>query len=152
MKKQKGVIENSRARFEYAIGDMVEAGVVLEGREVKSLRSGRGSIRDAFVRIVDGEAWLLNTDIPGYGFADLRDYDPRRSRKLLLHKKEIQVLEQATGKKSVSLVPLKMYLKKGVFKVLVGVGRGKKEYEKREVKKRRDLEREVRRDYKAQLK
>lgn len=148
---EKGKIVNKKARYEYEIGETVEAGLVLMGIEVKSLRMGRGSIKEAFVRVTDGEAFLVNADIPGYGFADLRDYDSRRTRKLLLHTKEIEAVAQRAQGKSMSLIPLSIYLKKGKFKLLVGVGKGRREYEKKEVKKKRDLEREVKKDWKEKL-
>lgn len=146
MKKDK--IVNKRARFEYEIVDEIEAGLVLSGPEVKSLRLGRGGLTDAFVRVTDGEAFLVNASIPLYAFADLPEYDPKRSRKLLLHKKQIESLEQKAQTKKLSLVPLSIYVKGGVFKVLVGLGKGRKTYEKKELLKRRDLEREARRDLK----
>ena len=141
-------IVNKRAKFEYEILDEVEAGMVLEGREVKSLRLGRGSIVDAFVRITDGEAYLVNANIPGYTFADLTDYDPLRTRKLLMNKKELEALDSKMKSGKLNLVPLKIYPKGRVLKVLVGLARGKKQYQKKEVIKRRDLDREAKREMK----
>ena len=107
---------------------------LLEGREVKSLRLGRASLVDAFVRVGQGEAFLVNAEIHPYEFADLTDYDSRRTRKLLMHKKEIESLEHKTKGANLTLVPLEIYTKGRNFKVLVGVGRGKKQFQKKEVK------------------
>ncbi len=144
--KDKGKIVNKKAKFEYQILETVEAGLVLSGNEVKSLRSGRGSLVDAFVQVRDGEAFLVNASIPGYNFADNREYDSKKTRKLLMHKSEIYSLEQKKQNKGVSLVPLEIYLKKGKFKVRVGVGKGRKQYQKKELLKQRDLDREVLRE------
>jgi SsrA-binding protein len=147
-------IVNRKARFEYQILETVEAGVALEGREVKSLRLGRGSLSEAFVMIRDGEAYLHNANIPGYGFSDLRDYEPTRARKLLLHRSELESLAQKVKGANLALVPVEILLKRGKFKVLVGLARGKQQHEKRSVirqRRQRDLEREVKRDMKLRL-
>jgi len=144
-------VVNKKARFEYEIIEELEAGLVLLGPEVKSLRLGRGNLTDSFVHISEGEAYLVNADIIGYSFADLTDYDPRRRRKLLLSKKEISSLEQKVKTGRYSLIPLKIYPKGNVFKVAVAVARGKKQFEKREAIKRRDLEREARTEIKLRV-
>lgn len=143
---------NKKARYRYQVDDTLEAGIVLSGAEVKSLRLGRGSLSEAFVRLIGGEAYLINANIPAYFNADNRDYDPIRSRKLLLKKKQLASLAGMVGSGGQVLVPLKLYLKKNRFKLLVGVGKGLKQHEKRQVIKKRDLERELRTEYKLQLK
>ncbi len=146
---EKKTIINKKAKFEYAILEGVEAGMVLSGAEVKSLRLGRGSLNEAFVRLTNGEAFLVNANIPGYKYADLTEYEPTRSRKLLMSRKELAALGAKLKSGNYSLVPLKIYPKGRVLKLLVGLGRGKKQYEKREVIKRRDLEREAQREAKG---
>lgn len=142
-------IINRKARHDYQIIEEIEAGIVLNGAEVKSLRSGRGSLSLAFARISDGEAWLHNMVVPAYQQAGGASYDPARPRKLLLHKKQILALKHKMEGKKLTLVPLVCYTTGRLVKVKLGLGRGKKEYEKREAKKRRDLEREVERDLKS---
>lgn len=144
-------IVNKKAKFEYEVIEELEAGIVLEGREVKSLRLGRGGLVDAFVHISEGEVFLVNADIPGYEFADLTDYDSRRRRKLLMSRKQIEWLEQKIKSKKGTLVPIEIYLKKGMYKVRVALARGRKQFEKREVIKRRDLEREARTEEKIRV-
>ena len=146
-KRQQGV-ENRVARVKYQVLDTVEAGIELTGPEVKSLREGRGGLRDAFVKIQNGEAFAINIQIPPYQFADQRDYDPGRARRLLLHKDQVETLTRRTVTKGVTLVPLRIYLKNNFFKVSVGVVRGKKQYERREELKKRGIEREVQRELK----
>lgn len=136
-------IVNRRAKHDYQILDEVEAGVALTGAEVKSLREGRGSLVGSFARIKDGEVWLHNFVVPAYRHADTRGYDPARPKKLLLHKKEILVLFQKMEGKRLTLVPLACYMSGRFVKVKLGLGRGKKIYEKREAKRRLDLERET---------
>ena len=142
---------NKRARHDYEILEKVEAGLALLGLEVKTLRLGRGALVDAHVVFRDGEAYLINMNLPGYTYGDLRNYEPTRSRKLLLHKKEIESLQAKTSNTGLSVVPLSVYLKRGSFKVELGVVRGKKQYQKKEDLKKRDLAREVRREFKQRL-
>jgi len=141
-------IVNKKAKREYIISEEIEAGLVLTGSEVKSLRSGRGRISEAFARIVDGEVWIHNFIIPAYRHNSVSDYDPARPRKLLLHKKQIISLQHKMEGKRLTLVPLVCYTTGRFVKVRLGVGKGKKQFEKREAKKRKDLEREVERDFK----
>src|SRR3990170_687725 len=144
-------IVNRRARYLYDITEELEAGIVLSGAEVKSIRGGRGSLEEAFARIKDGEVWLYNFLVPPYQHADARDYDPTRARKLLLHREEIlRLIHKMEGKK-LTLIPLACYTTGLFVKVKLGVGKGKKAYEKREAKKRADLEREVAREFKQKL-
>jgi SsrA-binding protein len=149
MKQKEGKakpIVNRRARFEYEVLDTVEAGLVLSGPEVKSLRLGRAQLKDSYATIHEGEAYLVNTHISAYQFARNEGYEPTRRRKLLLRKRQIESLQGQLQRKGMSLVPLKIYQKEGRFKVELGLVRGKKEYEKREVIKRRDIRREVERE------
>lgn len=144
MTTQSRIIENKRARFDYEIVETVETGLVLTGQEVKAFRSGQVTLLSAFVRPLvsssggQTELWLINAH---FSHSDT----PTRSRKLLLHRREIDRLIGKVGEKGLTLVPLKLYLKGKVVKLLVGLGRGRKQFEKREVLKKRDVERELRR-------
>lgn len=142
-------IINKKARRDYQIIGELEAGIVLHGAEVKSLRQGRGRISEAFARVKNGEVWLYNFLIPAYKHADIRNYNPSKPRKLLLHKKEIVSLSHKMEGKNLTLVPLVCYTTGRFVKVKLGMGKGKKEYEKREAIKRRDLEREMARTLKG---
>lgn len=137
------MIINKNARREYAIADTVVAGVVLSGAEVKTLRAGRGSLRDAHAKLVNGELYLLGADIPQYSHYSGKEYDAKRTRKLLLNKSEIVRLVKKIEGKPLTLVPLRLFFQGRWVKCEVGVARGKKEYEKREDIKKRDAEREI---------
>jgi SsrA-binding protein len=137
------VARNRRARFDYHIDDVVEAGLVLTGSEVKSLRAGRASLADGFAQIVDGEAWLHNVHIPEYTLATWTNHEPRRTRKLLLHRKEIERLDAATRERGSTLVPLSLYFKDGRAKVEIALARGKRTYDKRHDLAEKDAAREV---------
>ncbi|MEK7603538.1 MAG: SsrA-binding protein SmpB [Patescibacteria group bacterium] len=133
---------NSKAGFDYEILETIEAGLVLEGHEVKSIKTGKVSIKGSYVKIVDGQPYLIGATIAPYQPANTpSDYDPKRSRKLLLSKKEIAALIGTSQAHGLTLVPLKIYSKKGRLKLLVGVARGKKKYDKRESIKRKDVQR-----------
>lgn len=136
-------IINRRARFDYQLLEKFEAGIVLTGPEVKSVKAGQMSLSESFVRIRDGEAWLHHAHINPYSFADNRDYDPRRARKLLLHKNELLKLEQQTKQRGLTIVPVACYTKHQQIKLEIALAKGKKKYEKREAIKKRDLEREL---------
>jgi SsrA-binding protein len=141
---QRTVVSNRRARHDYEILERFEAGIVLSGAEVKSLRGGRGSLAESFARVRDGEVWLEGMHIPPYEQAmDKRAYDPIRTRKLLLHRKEIERLIGKTAERGLSLVPLRVYFSHGLAKVELGLGRGKRRYEKRQDIARREHEREM---------
>ena len=141
-------IVNRRARHDYAIEDSVECGIVLVGAEAKSIRDGKVVLRDAYARVEDGEVWLYAMHITPYAFAR-PDLDPDRRRKLLLHTKEIVDLQRATDTKGVSLIPLRLYFKDRRVKVELGVGRGKKSYDKRQSIAARDAKREAERAMKS---
>ena len=134
-------ILNKEARFNYFIDDEIEAGIALVGTEIKSVRKGSVDLKGSFVHIKNNEAYLLNTYIAHYLEGNQFNHDERRTRKLLLHKKEIKKLEEKIKLQGVTLVPLKLYFKNNKAKILVGVCRGKKLYDKRETIKERDLKR-----------
>jgi SsrA-binding protein len=140
------VASNRRARHDYAIEETFEAGMVLTGPEVKSLRGGRASLTDAFARVRGEEVWLENLHIPPYEMADNRaGYDPMRPRKLLLHRREIERLIGKTAERGLTLVPLKIYFTRGMAKVELGLGRGRRRFEKRDAIAEREHRREVER-------
>jgi len=139
-------VTNRRAKFDYELLEKIEVGIALTGAEVKSVKAGKISLNESFARIRDGEVWLHNAHIHPYPFADNRDYDPTRMRKLLLHKKEIVSLDQKMKQKKLTLVPVSCYTKGRNIKVKIALAKGKKEYQKREIKKRKDIEREVERE------
>ena len=145
-------IENKKAPFEYTISDRVEAGVALTGPEVKSLRGGHAKLEGAFVRVIDTEAYLVNAQIYPYPNARLDKYDPKRTRKLLLHKKEIVSLKSKIDSGNLTLIPMTWYTKGPRIKLQIGLARGKKQYEKREQKKRADQKRELEREYRGKVK
>jgi SsrA-binding protein len=139
----KRISVNNKARFQYELFDHYKAGLVLQGTEVKSLREGRGSITQGFGRVTDGEVWLYGMDIPPYEAASIQNHDPKRARKLLLHKKEIKKLLGAVTEKGFTLVPLSLYFEKGWAKVDIAVAKGKTMHDKRERIKSRDAQREM---------
>ena len=142
---RKVVGRNRKARHEYEILDTYEAGMVLKGPEVKSLRAGRLAFRDAFARVESGEIWLYNLHISPYEEANRANEEPDRVRKLLLHREEIRRLEIKTGEKGLTLIPLEVYFRKGNAKVLLGVGRGRRLYDKREKLKKQTQDMEAKR-------
>ena len=134
---------NKKANHDFAIEETIEAGIVLQGTEIKSIRNGKVQLRDSFVRIRNNEAWISNMHISPYDQGNRFNHDPLRSRKLLLHKKQISTLIGRTKEQGFAIVPLKMYLKDGFAKVLIGVGKGKKDYDKREDLKKKEAKREM---------
>jgi SsrA-binding protein len=139
----KVIARNRRARHEYNIEDTYEAGLVLTGTEVKSLRAGRASLTDGFGQISDHEAWLHNVHIPVYAQGTWTNHEPRRTRKLLMHRREIDKLAAATAERGLTLIPLSLYFKDGKAKVELALARGKRTYDKRHDLARRDAAREV---------
>jgi SsrA-binding protein len=137
------VARNKRARFDYQILETFEAGVVLAGTEVKSLREGKASIADAYGIVRDGEIFLLNAHIQPYERGGYVNHEPARSRKLLLHRREIRRLIGAVERQGLTLIPLELYFKKGVAKVALALAKGKKLHDKRETERERDAEREM---------
>jgi SsrA-binding protein len=142
-KNERLIAQNRRARFEYEVLDTLECGIVLVGSEVKSLRNGRMSLEDAYGRVDNGGVWLVGCDIQEYTFANTQNHDPKRWRKLLMHRREIQKFAGRAYEKNLTLVPLKMYFKRGRAKVLLGLCKGKKTYDKRETMKKRDVQRDI---------
>ena len=139
----KTVAENRKARFSYEVLDTVEAGLVLTGTEVKSLRQGQANIQDSYASVEGGEIWLINSYLPEYLQANRFNHEPRRRRKLLLNKREMAKLSQSVDREGMTLVPLKIYFNdQGRAKMLLAVGRGKKLHDKRESEKQRDWSRE----------
>jgi SsrA-binding protein len=146
--EEKALLTNRAAFHEYHIDDKYEAGVALTGTEVKSVRAGHVQLKDSYVAVRGGEAWLFNAHISPYAYGNRENHDPVRTRKLLLHRREIDRLEEAATVKGMTLVVTRIYLKGGRVKLEIGVARGKKLYDKRETEMRRTVERETR----AQLK
>jgi len=142
---QRTVATNRRARHDYEIVERFEAGIALTGSEVKSLRGGRASLSEAFARVRGGEVWLENMHIPPYEQGEKRGYDPRRDRKLLLRRSEIQRLIGKTAEKGLALVPIRVYFTHGLAKVELGLGRGKRQFEKRQAIAEREHRREMER-------
>jgi SsrA-binding protein len=142
---RKLIAQNKKARHDYHLDDFFEAGLVLTGTEVKSLRAGRASLVDAYARIKDGEVWLEGAHIPEYDQGSWTNHEPRRSRKLLLHKGEIARLIGKTKESGLTLVPVSMYFKDGRAKVEIALARGKKAYDKRQTLAARDAAREIER-------
>jgi SsrA-binding protein len=141
----KQVAANRKALHDFTIEDAYEAGVALTGTEIKSVRAGRVNLRDGYVQIRDGEAWLLNVHISPYDFGNRENHEPRRERKLLLHRQEIRKLQSKVAERGWTIVPLRMYLKEGRAKVEVALARGKRLYDKRDAVAERDMDRDLRR-------
>jgi SsrA-binding protein len=139
---------NRQARHNYFIDEIYEAGLVLVGSEVKSLRDGKANLTDSYARVQKGEAFLVNTHISPYSGANQFNHEPKRTRKLLLHAREIERLTGKTKERGFTLIPLKLYFKNGRAKVELGLARGKKLYDKRETLKRKMAQREVERSMK----
>lgn len=137
------IAKNRRARYDYSILDTFEAGLVLTGSEVKSLRDGKANLSDAYGTVRDGEIYILNLHISPYERASYNNHEPTRTRKLLLHKREIERLIGAIERQGLTLVPLELYFKRGIAKVVLALGKGKKLHDKRESERTRDADREI---------
>lgn len=144
----KVIATNRKARHEYHFHDTYEAGLVLEGSEIKSIRAGRVSLQEGFVLFEGGEAWLVNVHIAQYDPASHQNHEPKRRRKLLLHRREIDRLQGRAQEKGYTIVPTKLYLKEGRAKVEIALARGKKLYDKRQTIAERDSKRQVERELK----
>ncbi|MBO0420000.1 SsrA-binding protein SmpB [Vagococcus fluvialis] len=142
------IAQNRKARHDYTVIETIEAGMVLKGTEIKAIRNRRVNLKDGYVRVRDGEAYLVNVHISPYEQGNLFNHDPLRTRKLLMHKKQIAKLTAETKNTGVTLIPLKLYIKNGFAKVLVGVAKGKKQYDKRQDLKQKDMNREINRTLK----
>lgn len=145
--EEKVLVTNRKAQHDYFIIETYEAGIVLKGTEVKSLRLGNANLQDSFAIIKNGELWLENMHISQYNQASYNNHEPKRDRKLLLHKKEIRRLKNKLQEKGTTLVPLRVYLKNNRIKLEIALARGKKSYDKREAIAKRETEREIKRKY-----
>ncbi len=141
--EETNICRNRRATHEYEILDSVECGLVLVGTEVKSLRAGLANLEDAYARIDDGEVWLIGSEIPEYVFGNRMNHKPKRPRKLLLHRREIDKFAGKASEKGLTLVPLRMYFKEGKAKVELAVAKGKQTHDKRESMKKSDAKRQI---------
>jgi len=141
--EKKIVCQNRKARYDYSIDEIYEAGIVLVGPEVKSLREGRASLVDSYARVKNGELFVYNMHITSYPFAHHLDIDPTRIRKLLMQKREIKRLIGKTEEKGYSLIPLSIYLSRGIIKVELALAKGKKKYDKRYILKEKEMKREL---------
>lgn len=142
-KYEKPLAQNKKASHDYFIEETYEAGLVLRGTEIKSIRAGRVNLNDAHVRVIDGEAQLINMHVAIYEQGNRFNHDPTRSRKLLLHRSEIDKLFGLVQQKGYAIVPLKLYIKNGFAKLLIGLGKGKKQYDKREDLKQKQMKRDI---------
>ena len=149
MSPAKIVARNRKAYHDYFLYDTYEAGIVLTGTEIKSIRAGRVNLRDSYVQIRDGQAWLVNVHISPYAAGSSENPDPRRDRKLLLHLREIYRLQSAVQEKGLTIVPLRLYLKNNRAKVEIALARGKKLYDKRAAIEKKEAQRRIEREMKA---
>lgn len=152
MAGEKIICTNRKATHEYFIEEVFEAGIALKGTEVKSLREGRANLKDSYAEVLDGEVYLQNCHISPYTAGNRFNHDPLRTRKLLLHKREIRKLFGGTTLKGYTLIPLRLYFVRGVAKVAIALAKGKKQYDRREDMKRREADREVERAFREHKK
>lgn len=148
MENSKTITLNRKVYHDYHILETMEAGIALKGTEIKSIREGRVNIRDAYAKPENGELWLLNAHIASYKAGSHFNHEPGRPRKLLLHRHQIDYLAGMVSRKGLTLVPLKLYIKKGIAKLELGVAKGKRAYDKRDAIARREVEREIERSLK----
>lgn len=142
------IAQNKKARFDYFVEEHYECGVVLEGTEVKSVKNGNVSFADSFAEIINNEVWMRNFHISEYSYSSVFNHNPDRVKKLLVHKEEIKRLNRKIDEKGFTLIPLDIYLKQGLVKITLGVCKGKKQYDKRETIKERDVNRDLSREFK----
>jgi SsrA-binding protein len=142
-RKDTPTLDNRRARHEYEILESLEAGLVLTGTEIKSIRSGGASLNEAYARVRDGEAWLMGMHVAGYKEGSFSNVEPNRPRKLLLHREQIEHFRSRVGEKGLTIVPLRLYFTRGKVKVQLGLARGKKLWDKRADVAKRDVERDI---------
>lgn len=141
--KSGDLVSNRKATHNFEILETLEAGIALQGTEIKSLRDNGGTLQDAYIKIISNEAWLVNSGIAPYRYGNVHNHEEKRDRKLLLHKREIGSLKVATQEKGLTIIPLSMYLKNGRVKVKIAVAKGKKTFDKREALKERDDKRSM---------
>lgn len=151
MSDTKLIAENRKARFDYFIEDTYECGVVLEGTEVKSVKNGNISFPDAFAEIQNNEVWVKNLHISEYSYSSIFNHNPDRPKKLLLHADEIKKLVRKVDEKGYTLIPISIYLKDGRVKLSLGVCKGKKQYDKRDTIKNRDVQRDIEREFSKKI-
>lgn len=151
MADTKLIAENRKARFDYFIEDTYECGIALEGTEVKSVKNGNISFPDGFAEIINDEVWVKNFHISEYSFSSIFNHNPDRPKKLLLHKEEIKKLTRKVEEKGYTLIPISVYLKDGRVKLSLGVCKGKKQYDKRDTIKNRDVQRDLQREFSNKL-
>lgn len=144
---ERAIVTNRKALHDYFILDRLEAGIALKGTEVKSLRQGGANLQDGYAMIRNGEVWLIGMHVSPFEKGNINNHDPKRDRKLLLHKKEIRKLIGRTSEKGLTLIPLRVYFKNNIVKVELGIARGKKSYDKREAIAKREIERHLQREY-----
>ncbi len=144
-KKGSELVSNRRAMHDYEILETFEAGIVLQGTEIKSLRDHGGSLQDAYVKVIKNELWLVGCQISHYKFGNIHNHEEKRDRKLLMHKREIYRFKVATQEKGLTIIPLGMYLKQGIVKVRIATAKGKKSFDKRSTIKERDEKRQMQR-------
>jgi SsrA-binding protein len=147
--EQKIITTNRKARHDYEIIDSLEVGIVLVGTEVKAIREGKVNLKDSYARIRDGELWLIGTHISPYSKSDSESHDPLQERKLLVNRKELKKLNRQIEEKGVTLIPLKMYFKRHLIKLELGLARGKRKYDKRAAIAERDMKRDMERQNKS---
>jgi SsrA-binding protein len=148
---KKIIAQNRKARFDYSIEESMECGIVLEGTEVKSVKAGTISFNDSFALIENNEVWVQNFHINEYSYSSVFNHDPDRKKKLLLHKEEIKRLKRKVDEKGYTLIPLEFYLKEGCVKVQLGLCKGKKQFDKRNDIKERDVNRDIAREFRKGL-
>lgn len=141
--KPNDLVSNRRATFNYEILETFEAGIALQGTEIKSLRDNGGTLQDAYVKIIGSEAWLIACSIAPYKFGNIHNHEEKRDRKLLLHKREIETLDNAVSQKGLTIIPLALYFKNGRIKVRIAIAKGKKTHDKRQAIKERDEKRSI---------
>lgn len=149
--KPNDLVSNRRATFNYEILETLEAGISLQGTEIKSLRNNGGTLQDSYVKVIDSEAWLVGCNIAPYKFGNIYNHQERRDRKLLLHKREIDQIETSITQKGLAVIPLALYLKNGRVKVRLAIAKGKKSHDKRQAIQERDEKREMSRMMKKHL-
>lgn len=142
------IAQNKKARFDYFVDESFECGVVLEGTEVKSVKEGSVSFADSFAEIVNGELWMRNFHISEYKYSSVFNHSPDRPKKLLMHKEELKRIQRKADEKGYTLIPLDCHLKNGLVKITLGVCKGKKQFDKRAAIKERDVNRDLRREFK----
>lgn len=144
----KVIAQNKKARFDYFVEETYECGIVLVGTEVKSVKAGNVSFADSFAEIINGELWMRNFHISEYAYSSVFNHNPDRQKKLLVHKEELKRIRRKVEEKGYTLIPLDFFLKHGIVKITLGICKGKKQYDKRETIKERDINRELSREFK----